>query len=57
MKEAVTKIAFSFYPEDLENLEKISKDTGMKKTEVMRQLLKKCASDEKERELITKQSF
>lgn len=57
MKEAVTKIAFSFYPEDLELLEMIAKDTGMKKTEVMRQLIKKCANDEKEREIITKASF
>ena len=57
MKEAVQKIAFSFYPEDLSMLEEIAKDTGMKKTEIMRQLIKKCHRDQKEREIITKESY
>lgn len=57
MRKVVKKIGFSFYPEDLENLESIAKDIGMSKTEVMRQLIKKAVGDKKTREIIAKNSF
>lgn len=55
-KENQKRVTISLYKQDIEQLEFISEDTGMTKSDVIRQLIKKAATDQYNREIITKNS-
>lgn len=53
-----TKIkAFSFTDEEWKQLRAIAEDTGMKDSEIIRELLNKAFIDKKTREIITKENY
>lgn len=56
---AITRInkGLSLYPEDIQRLAVLSMKTGMTESEIIRQLIKKAASDEKCIQIITSQSY
>ena len=56
MPQRVQKM-ISFTPEEIVNLNAVCKDTGLKKSEVIRQLIAKAAADKYCRELITKRDY
>lgn len=55
-KENQKRVTISLYKQDIEQLEFICEDTKMNKSDVIRQLIKKAATDQYNREIIARNS-
>ena len=57
MKEKLTVKGFNFTDEEIEQLKAVMADTGMNGSQVIEQLIKKAFTDEKTRQIITKEFY